>query len=150
MRVQIHNDRTQIKDLGDKIIEADTTIDSLTHKAKYSNKMEEERRKMVKVRSILLYDLCSAEKIKHRKHGSIALSGEKEKLADTITSKIRHKMFAFNGNMKKRSPDKYTRRESMIAQYSRKKLERAGSKLGSSQNFKKYFAYFWNSPFANI
>ena len=43
-------------------------------------------------------------------------------------------MFAFSGKMKKRSPDKYTRRESMIAQYSRKKLEKASSKIRSSQD----------------
>lgn len=44
MRVITHSDKTQIKELGDLILEADSAIDSLNDKARYSRRMEEERK----------------------------------------------------------------------------------------------------------
>lgn len=121
IRVEMHDDKTLIKELEDSLIEGDVILASLQHKAKFSKKLEEERRRMLEDRSKLLKDLCSDEKLKYHKKlntlpSFIEIPHEKNNVVDNIASKIRHKLFKGNGQMRKQSPDNYTRRESHVQQ----------------------------------
>lgn len=57
MRVEMHDDKTLIKDLEDSLVEADMILGSLVDKAKFSNKLEIERQRMINDRFLLLKDL---------------------------------------------------------------------------------------------
>lgn len=57
IRMEMHEDKTLIKNLETSLIEADLILGNLGDKAKFSKKLESERRKMIKDRSLLLKDL---------------------------------------------------------------------------------------------
>ena len=125
----MHDDKTLIKELEDSLIEGDMILASLQHKAKFSNKLEKERQRMIEDRSKLLKDLCSDEKLKYHKKlntlpSFLEIPHEKNNVVDNIASKIRHKLFKSNGQMRKQSPDHYTRRESHAQQEFRLKTSR--------------------------
>ena len=67
IRLEMHEDKSLIKNLEDGIIEADMIINSLSSKAKFSKKLVTERSKMIQARSMLLKDLWTDEKIKYHK-----------------------------------------------------------------------------------
>lgn len=125
MRVEIHDDKTLINDLEESLVEADMILGSLRDKAKFSSKLEKERQRMLKDRSVLLRDLCSHEKLKYKKQlgtlpSFIEIPYQNSKPMNNITSKIRHKLFKSNGQMRTQSTDHYTRRESHVQQELRK------------------------------
>ena len=57
IRVEMHEDATLIKTLETSLAEADEICASLAEKARFSNKLETERQKMIRDRALLLNDL---------------------------------------------------------------------------------------------
>lgn len=70
----------------------------------------------------------------------IEIPNQKKEVMDNITSKIRLKLFKSNGQMRKQSPDQYTRRESHVQREIRLEAQRVktGKKLKESK-FKYHF-----------
>lgn len=57
IRIEMHEDATLIKTLEDSLSEADVISATLTDKARFSNKLETERQRMIQDRALLLKDL---------------------------------------------------------------------------------------------
>lgn len=117
--MEAHDDAKLISDLNTSLKEGDTILASLKDKAMFSHRLEKERAKMITDRASLLSDLCSQEKLTYKKNLKtlppfIEVPHQKGKPLDSVTSKIRHKIFKDNGKMRKRSPEIYSRRESAI------------------------------------
>lgn len=118
IRIELHEDKTLMSNLENSIMEADVILDSLSSKAKFSKKLESERRKMIKDRSVLLKDLCVSENVKYRKKTStlpsyldpdIITNPDGSKF-ENISTKVKGKLFNANGKLKHQSPESYKKR----------------------------------------
>jgi hypothetical protein len=122
IRVELHDDKTLIGDLENSIVEADVILQSLSDKARFSNKLEGERRRMIQDRSTLLRDLCDSENVKYRKKTSTLPSYLDPQIIqnpdgskfENIASKIKGKLFSANGKLKHQSPESYKKRNLAI------------------------------------
>ncbi|CAI2363094.1 unnamed protein product [Moneuplotes crassus] len=129
IRMEMHDDNNLIHELKTSLEEGDTILASLKDKAKYSNIMEQERSRMINDRALLLKDLCTHEKLKYKKKlntlpAFIEIPADKGKPMESVTSKIRHKLFTSNGKMRKKSTDHYTKRHHHVKQQMRLSVEK--------------------------
>lgn len=117
IRIELHEDKALITKLENSLIEADIIIDSLNDKAKFSLKLEQERKKMLNDRSALLNDLITSESVKYRKKTKTLpsfldpqiINNRDGSKFENITTKIKSKLFKSNGIMKSQSPEKYSK-----------------------------------------
>ncbi|CAI2362764.1 unnamed protein product [Moneuplotes crassus] len=129
IRMEMHDDKNLIHQLQTSIEEGDNIFASLKDKAKYSKTLERERNMMMTDRALLLKDLCTHEKLKYKKNlktlpAFIEVPHDKGKPLQSVTSRIRHKLFSHAGKMRKKSPDLYTKRHSHVKQQMRLSAEK--------------------------
>lgn len=68
IRMEMHDDSNLINDLENSLKEGNNILGSLKDKAKFSNKLEAERSRMITDRALLLKDLCKSERLNYKKN----------------------------------------------------------------------------------
>ena len=138
IRIEMHEDKALIANLENSIVEADIILQSLNDKAKFSEKLEKERHKMIKDRSVLLKDLCTTESVKYRRKTSTlpsyldpkVISNPDGSKFENITNKVKNKLFTCNNKLKHQSPESYKKRESIF-----KRIHGSSTARNKSQNY---------------